>query len=145
MWKGLLSLAESALTSVSLWVFIAGFCTGMAVCADWYGDKMKDAELAAAVQRAEQGRRDYEKLVYAQNVADALRRDAVDLRNVNDRLRRAVSDRTRSADTTSADVERAQRAACEGLLLRCSEALGRGCGLLQDVAVTHDALVEAVK
>ena len=52
MWKGLLSLAESALTSVSLWVFIAGFCTGMAVCADWYGDKMKEAELAAAVQRA---------------------------------------------------------------------------------------------
>ena len=145
MWKTLLSLAQSVVSSVSIWVFIAGFGVGMVVCTDWYSDKMAEAELNAAVQRAEQGRRDYEKLIHAQNLADSLRRDAVDLRSVNDRLRRAVADRARATDAASADVERTQRAKCEGLLLRCSEALERGCGLLQDVAVTHDALVQAVQ
>ena len=54
-------------------------------------EQLKDAQLDAAVVRAQDGRKAYERLVEAQEALDALRAERVDVDAELERLRRAVA------------------------------------------------------
>ena len=107
--------------------------------------RMAEAELNAAVARAQQGKRDYAKLVAAQNALDALRADADSVRLDLDRLRRAESERARRPSADACAVERAAVARCEGLLRESAELLVGGSGLLRRNAAIHDAAIRAIE
>lgn len=107
-------------------------------------EKLKDAQLDAAVVRAQDGRKAYERLVEAQNALDALRADRVDVDAELERLRRAVASRAERPSASACGVERAAVARCEGLLRESAELLAEGGNLLQRNAAIFDATVRAV-
>lgn len=67
----------------------AFFVTGYQYAAARYGEDIANFKLEAAIVRANDGRKAYEKLVAAQNALDASRRDAVRLSGDLDRVQRA--------------------------------------------------------
>ena len=136
-----MSLQTVALVAGAVLCYASGFAL-----AHFMGEsRMREAELEAAVQRADQGREAYEKLVAAQDALDAARRDAVDLRADAERVRVAAEDRVRRAEASSGRADSADAAGCAKLLGRCASLLARGGELAQSAAAKHDALVEAVK
>lgn len=118
-------------------IFIAGY----QYAAAFYGEEIANVKLQAAIVRANDGRKTYEKLVAAQNALDASRRDAVRLSDDLDRVQRAYQNRERRASADACRVERAAIARCEGLLRESTELLAEGSGLLQRNAGVHDAAV----
>ena len=70
-------------------------------------EKLKDAQLDAAVVRAQDGRKAYERLVEAQEALDALRAERVDVDAELERLRRAVASRAERPSASACTVERA--------------------------------------
>ena len=121
----------------------AFFLAGHFVTADYYRNEMQQQELDAAIARAEQGKRSYEKLVEAQNGLDAWRASAESMSAELERVRSARRTVRTSADTCG--VERAAVARCEGLLERSADAVARCSDLLQRDAAIHDALAESMK
>ena len=123
--------------------FIVGLSAGMKLTVDHYETKLADQALSAAVSAAEQGKRDYEKLVKASNaLAEAKRADAVRADEL-DRLRKSV----KRAERTSSDACRMEReaiASCERILKRSAENLNGCVRLLRENASVHDAFVTAV-
>lgn len=120
---------------------VVGFLLG-----DYRGEiKLQDVQLQAAVLRAHQGRKQYEKLVAAQDALSAARRDSVDLRTDAERVRRAYEDRLRRAEAAARRDESSASAGCTQLLVRCTDLLARGGSLAQDFAAKHDAVVQTVK
>lgn len=120
--------------------FAVGFCL-----AYYRGEeKLKDAQLDAAVVRAQDGRKAYERLVEAQNALDALRAERVDVDAELERLRRAVASRAERPSASACAVERAAVARCESLLRESAKLLAEGGSLLQRNAAVHDATVRAV-
>lgn len=107
-------------------------------------EQLKDAQLDAAVVRAQDGRKAYERLVEAQNELDSLRAERVDVDAELERLRRAVASRTERPSASACAVERAAVARCEGLLRESAELLAEGGSLLQRNAAVHDATIRAV-
>ena len=67
-------------------------------------EQLKDAQLDAAVVRAQDGRKAYERLVEAQNALDALRADRVDVDAELERLRRAVASRAERPSASACSV-----------------------------------------
>ena len=126
-----------------VFVVIGSFAAGVLVTADHYEDKLTQQELDAAIARAEQGKRSYEKMVEAQNGLDAWRASAESMSTELERLRGAKRTVRTSADTCG--VERAAVARCEGLLERSADAVARCSDLLQRDAAIHDALAESMK
>lgn len=126
---------------VPLGLFAAGAVGGYLYAAHEYGEEIADIKLQAAIVRANDGRKAYEKLVAAQNALDASRRDAVRLSDDLDRVQRAYKDREQRASSDSCRVERAAIARCEGLLRESAELLTEGSDLLQRNAGVHDAAV----
>ena len=122
---------------------VISFSSGALITAKHYEDEMAARELKAAVARAEQGRRSYEKLVEAQNGLDAWRASAESMSAELERVRSAKRTVRTSADTCG--VERAAVARCEGLLERSADAVARCSDLLQRDAAIHDALAESMK
>ena len=118
-------------------IFVAGYQYAAAL----YGEEIANVKLQAAIVRANDGRKAYEKLVAAQNALDASRRDAVRLSDDLDRVQRAYQNRERRASADACRVERAAIARCEGLLRESTELLAEGSGLLQRNAGVHDAAV----
>ena len=116
-------------------IFIAGY----QYAAAFYGEEIANVKLQAAIVRANDGRKAYEKLVAAQNALDASRRDAVRLSDDLDRVQRAYQNRERRASADACRVERAAIARCEGLLRESTELLAEGSELLQGNAAVHDA------
>ena len=107
-------------------------------------EQLKDAQLDAAVVRAQDGRKAYERLVEAQNALDALRADRVDVDAELERLRRAVASRAERPSASACAVERAAVARCEGLLRESAELLAEGRGLLQRNAEIRDVTMKAL-
>lgn len=124
---------------VPLGLFAAGIVGGYMYASHEYGEKIANVKLQAAIVRANDGRKSYEKLVAAQNALDASRRNAVRLSDDLDRVQRAYKDRERRASADACRVERAAIAKCEGLLRESTELLAEGSGLLQRNAGVHDA------
>lgn len=124
---------------VPLGLFAAGAVGGYMYASHEYGEEIVNVKLQAAIVRANDGRKAYEKLVAAQNALDASRRDAVRLSDDLDRVQRAYQDRERRASADACRVERAAIARCEGLLRESTELLAEGSGLLQRNAGVHDA------
>lgn len=120
---------------------IVGYLIG-----DYQGEiRLQDAQLDAAVVRAQDGRKAYERLVEAQNALDALRADRVDVDAELERLRRAVASRAERPSAPACAVERAAVARCESLLRESAELLAEGGALLQRNAGAHDAVVRAIE
>lgn len=123
--------------------FIIGLSSGMKLTADRYEARLADQALSAAVSAAEQGKRDYEKLVKASNaLAEAKRADAVRADEL-ERLRKSV----KRSERTSSDACRMEReaiASCERILKRSAENLDGCVRLLRENAAVHDAFVTAV-
>ena len=124
---------------VPLGLFAAGAVGGDMYASHEYGEEIANVKLQAAIVRANDGRKAYEKLVAAQNALDASRRDAVRFSDDLDRVQRAYQDRERRASADACRVERAAIARCEGLLRESTELLAEGSGLLQRNAGVHDA------
>ena len=122
---------------------VISFSSGVLITAKHYEDEMAARELKAAVARAEQGKRSYEKLVEAQNGLDAWRASAESMSAELERVRSAKRAVRESADACS--VERAAVAKCEGLLAESVELLAEGAGLSERNAAVHDALARTVK
>ena len=122
---------------------VASFVAGVLMTADHYEDKLTQQELDAAIARAEQGKRSYEKLVEAQNGLEAWRASAESMSAELERVRSAKRTVRTSADTCG--VERAAVARCEGLLERSADTVARCSDLLQRDAAIHDAVIGAVK
>lgn len=124
---------------VPLGLFAAGVVGGYMYASHEYGEEIANIKLEAAIIRANDGRKSYEKLVAAQNALDASRRDAVRISDDLDRVQLAYQDRERRASADACRVERAAIARCEGLLRESTELLAEGSGLLQRNAGVHDA------
>lgn len=128
------------------WViaFAFGLFSGWYVTSEHYDEKIAQDALDAAVARAEQGKKDYAKVIAAQNALDEARRRQSDLAGDLARMRQqAAVRRTReSADTCR--VERDAVARCEGLLREGSDLLAEGSDLLERNAGIHDAVVKTI-
>ena len=136
MLEKIVSLFDSAYWYVIAFAF--GLFYGWYVASDHYDKKISQDQLDAAVARAEQGKKAYEKLIEAQNGLDAWRSSAESMSAELDRMRNEQRSLRESADACR--VERAAVARCEGLLREGSDLLAEGADLLERNAAVHDAL-----
>ena len=109
-------------------------------------DAKADAEMAEllrseAVTRAEQGRKDYAKLVAAVDAAAAVRSELDSARADADRMRDAFDRRLRRAEAITQDADGAELAACTKLLRESVDLLSEGRKLALEIGAKHDALV----
>ena len=126
-------------------VCAAFFALGFGIAHERGKRELADARLDAAIVRANDGRKSYEKLVAATNALDALRADVDRLGADLDRLRRAESERASRPSDVACGVERAAVSRCEGLLRESSELLSEARSLLARNAALHDATVRSVE
>lgn len=126
-------------------VAVASFAIGFGLAYYRGEEVLKGAQLDAAVVRAQDGRKAYERLVEAQNALDALRAERVDVDAELERLRRAFASRAKRPSAPACAVERAAVARCEDLLREGAEILAEGGALLQRNAGAHDAVVRAIE
>lgn len=144
--EGCAEMNSGVLKGVAVLVASAAFfVAGYQYAAALYGEEIANVKLQAAIVRANDGRKSYEKLIAAQNALDAARRDAVRLSDDLDRVQRAYQDRERRASADACRVERAAIARCEVLLGESAEILAEGSDLLQRNAGVHDATVSLEK
>ena len=141
MLEKIVSLFDSAYWYVIAFAF--GLFYGWYVASDHYDKKISQDQLDAAVARAEQGKKAYEKLIEAQNGLDAWRSSAESMSAELDRMRNEQRSLRESA--SACRVERAAVARCEGLLREGSSLLAEGADLLERNAGIHDALASTVK
>ena len=130
-------LKYAAVTILVFVVFAAGYQLASA-----RGDAaLKSYQLEAAVARAEQGRKDYAKLVSAVDQVVAADVDIERIRSDTDRMRRAYESRLRKASAAACNAEQAAVARCENLLRESVGLIEEGRSLLLRNAAVHDALV----
>ena len=130
-------LKYAAVTILVFVVFAAGYQLASA-----RGDaSLKSYQLEAAVARAEQGRKDYAKLVSAVDQVVAADVDIERIRSDTDRMRRAYESRLRKASAAACNAEQAAVARCEKLLRESVGLIEEGRSLLLRNAAVHDALV----
>ncbi len=130
-------LKYAAVTMLVFVVFAAGYQLASA-----RGDAaLKSYQLEAAVARAEQGRKDYAKLVSAVDQVVAADVDIERIRSDTDRMRRAYESRLRKASAAACNAEQAAVARCENLLRESVGLIEEGRSLLLRNAAIHDALV----
>lgn len=104
----------------------------------------KHWEQKIAEVRAEQGRKDYAKLVRAMDQAAGLRERLDSARSEYDRVRKSYEDRLRRAKATAAGADKGADARCERLLRESVDLLQEARSALVRSAGAHDALVKAV-
>ena len=102
---------------------------------------LKSYQLEAAVARAEQGKKDYAKLVSAVDQVVAADVDIERIRSDTDRMRRAYESRLRKASAAACNAEQAAVARCEKLLRESVGLIEEGRSLLLRNAAVHYALV----
>ena len=130
-------LKYAAVTMLVIVVFAAGYQLASA-----RGDAaLKSYQLEAAVARAEQGRKDYAKLVSAVDQVVAADVDIERIRSDTDRMRRAYESRLRKASAAACNAEQTAVARCENLLRESVGLIEEGRSLLLRNAAVHDALV----
>lgn len=123
---------------------VAAFLAGALCSYKYMNMKLENAELQAAILRANDGRKAYERILQAQNELDALRVQHDGVRASLERLRRAESQRAKRESDGSCGVEREAVAKCERLLREGAELLVEGEGLLRRHSAIHDALASAI-
>lgn len=130
-------LKYAAVAVLVLAVFAAGYQLASA-----RGDAaLKAYQLEAAKVRAEQGRKDYARLVAAMDAVAAFRGELDSARADADRMRRAAEVRERRASAAACNAEQAAVARCEKLLRESVGLIEEGRSLLLRNAAVHDALV----
>lgn len=125
--------------------YVVGFIVGETHADKRWEAEATERELSAAIARADQGKKDYAKLVEAQNQIASLRRDADRLDADLRRVQRSAENRVRKASASACRDERAAVTRCESLLRESAELLGEGGELLQRNAAVRDALVQLVQ
>lgn len=123
---------------------VAAFLAGALLTYKYEEVKLENAELQAAILRANDGRKSYERILAAQNELDALRVQHDGVRSSLERMRRAESQRAKRESAGSCGVEREAVAKCERLLKEGAELLTEGDELLRRNAATHDALASTI-
>lgn len=123
---------------------VAAFLVGVICTYKYEEQKLENAELQAAILRANDGRKAYERILAAQNELDALRVQHDGVRSSLERMRRAESERAKRESDGSCGVERAAVARCENLLREGAELLAEGGTLLERNAAVSDALASTI-
>lgn len=134
----LLKTGSPVLVALACGAFVSWYLTN-----DHYQKEIKATELKMAIERAEQGKKEYAKIVAVTNKYDIAKRDLISSRADLERLRNAYHRTRAQASTPSVDAEAIGR--CEELLREGAELLSEGRELLQSNALAHDALVETVE
>ena len=124
---------------------VAAFLAGALLTHKYEEQKLENAELQAAILRANDGRKSYERILAAQNELDELRVQHDGVRASLERMRRAESQRAKRESASSCGVEREAVAKCERLLREGAELLVEGDDLLRKHAAIHDALASATE
>ena len=124
---------------------VAAFLAGALLTYNYEEQKLENAELQAAILRANDGRKSYERILAAQNELDELRVQHDGVRASLERMRRAESQRAKRESASSCGVEREAVAKCERLLREGAELLVEGDDLLRKHAAIHDALASATE
>lgn len=124
---------------------VAAFLAGALLTYKYEEQKLENAELQAAILRANDGRKSYERILAAQNELDELRVQHDGVRASLERMRRAESARAKRESAGSCGVEREAVAKCERLLKEGADLLAEGGNLLQRNAAIHDALASATE
>lgn len=124
---------------------VAAFLAGALLTYKYEEQKLENAELQAAILRANDGRKSYERILAAQNELDELRVQHDGVRASLERMRRAESQRAKRESASSCGVEREAIAKCERLLKEGADLLAEGGNLLQRNAAIHDALASATE
>lgn len=123
---------------------VAAFLAGALLTYKYEEQKLENAELQAAILRANDGRKSYERILAAQNELDELRVQHDGVRASLERMRRAESARAKRESSGSCGVEREAVAKCERLLREGAELLVEGDDLLRKHAAIHDALASTI-
>lgn len=134
----LLKTGSPVLVALACGAFVSWYLTN-----EHYQKEIKATELKMAIERAEQGRKDYAKIVEVTNKYDRAKRELSVSRSDIERLRNAYAHTRVQASTPIVDAEAIRK--CEGLLRESTELLSEGRELLQSNALAHDALVEVVQ
>ena len=124
---------------------IVGAASSWYLTADHYEKVLQNKELEAAIARAEQGKKDYVRIIEAQNGLDSWRATAGSFADELGRLREQSRSRSVRESTSACRVEREAVAKCESLLAESVELLAEGAELSERNAAVHDALASAVK
>ena len=126
-------------------VLIVGAASGWYLTADHYEKVLQNKELEAAIARAEQGKKDYVRIIEAQNGLDNWRATADSFADELGRLREQSRRRSVRESASACRVEREAVAKCEGLLAESVELLAEGAQLSERNAAVHDALASTMK
>ena len=124
---------------------IVGAASGWYLTAEHYDRVLQNKELEAAIARAEQGKKDYVRIIEAQNGLDSWRATAGSFADELGRLREQSRRRSVRESTSACRVEREAVAKCESLLAESVELLAEGAQLSERNAAVHDALASTVK
>lgn len=124
---------------------VGAFLVGVICTYKYEEQKLENAELQAAILRANDGRKSYERILAAQNELDELRVQHDGVRASLERLRRAESQRAKRESASACGMEREAVAKCERLLKEGADLLAEGGNLLQRNAGIHDALARATE
>ena len=119
---------------------IVGAFGGWYVTNQYHEERAHEAALKAAIERAEQGKREYAKIMRINDELDASMRRVGGLSAELDRVRKLAAKR---AAARAGDVDAGAVDKCERLLAESAELLMEGGELLQRNALRHDALVRA--
>ena len=133
-------MSTSAKVALFAAAVLAIFFTGFQLAAAEGDARLKAYQLQAAEERAEQGRKDYEKLVSALDEVESVRTELDRVRGNSDRMRRALEDRLRRAETGPECTQSTEYAACLRLLKEGVELLSEGRELVVREAARGDAL-----
>lgn len=129
-------LKYAAVTMLVFVVFSAGYQLASA-----RGDAaLKSYRLEAAEARAEQGRKDYARLVSAMDAVAASRGELDSARADADRMRDAFDRRLRRAEALAQEPDSADLARCTELLRESTELLSEG----RELAIRSAAKADAV-
>lgn len=121
---------------------IVGAAGGWYVTNQYHEECAQEAALQAAIERAEQGKREYAKIMRINDELDASMRRIGDLSAELDRVRKLAAQR---ADARARGVDAGAVDRCERLLAESAELLTEGGELLQRNALRHDALVRTLE
>ena len=106
----------------------------------YHEERAQEAALQAAIECAEQGKREYAKIMRINDELDASMRRIDDFDAELDSVRKLAAKR---AAARAGNVDAGAVDKCERLLAESAEFLAEGGELLQRNALRHDALVRA--
>lgn len=124
----------------ALALLAVSFAAGYGVRGTKADAEMAELQKTEAVIRAEQGRKDYAKLVAAVDAAAAVRSELNRAQSDAERLRQSFERRLRRAEALAQDADGAELAACTRLLRESVELLSEGRSLALEIGARHDAV-----